>query len=346
MSLHCFIIAEAGVNHNGSETLAARLIETAAASGADAVKFQTFSAEKLVRPGARTARYQQANTGESDQFSMLKALELSSAVFRRLKEHADASGIEFMSTPFDVDAARLLVGLGMRRIKIPSGEINNLPFLADLAAFDLPLVLSTGMADIDEVDEAVETIAATRSRHGFMAPLQERLTLLHCTSNYPARAEDVNLRAMTTLRERFGLPIGYSDHTEGTAIAVAAVAAGAVMVEKHFTLDTSLPGPDHKASLPPGELRRMIQDIRSVEASLGDGVKRPREAELAVREVVRRSVTLLNARRAGEPIARQDLALLRPGSGIAPKDLGKVVGKRAARDLAAGSTLAWEDIVD
>lgn len=340
----CFIIAEAGVNHNGSEELAHGLVEAAAAAGADAVKFQTFSAEQLVRRGTETAAYQRSNAGETDQFAMLRRLELAPEALGRLKARADALGIEFMSTPFDVGAARLLVGLGMRRIKVPSGEITNLPLLEQLAEFGLPLVVSTGMADIAEVGEAVSAMGAARERAGCVTPLTEWLTLLHCTSNYPTRAEDVNLRAMLTLRERFQVPVGYSDHTEGAAIAVAAVALGASVVEKHFTLDRALPGPDHRASLAPGELAAMVREIRAVELGLGDGVKAPRPAELPVRDLVRRSVTLTRAVRRGERIDAADLALLRPGGGIPPKDLARVAGQRAARDLAAGSTLVWEDL--
>jgi N-acetylneuraminate synthase len=346
VSTRCFVIAEAGVNHNGSEELAVRLVEAAAASGADAVKFQSFSADKLVTPEARSAAYQRANTGATDQHSLLKKLELPRESFQRLKARSDSLGIEFMSTPFDADAARMLVKLGIKRLKVPSGEITNLPFLEFVAGFDVPLIVSTGMADLGEVAQAVEAISAARARLRIMGSLAERLTLLHCTSNYPARVEDVNLRAMATLRDRFELPVGYSDHTDGTAIAVAAVALGAVAIEKHFTLDRNLAGPDHKASLEPRSLLRMIQEIRLVEAGLGDGVKSPRPDELPVRELVRRSVTLSRARKAGERIDADDLALLRPGSGIAPKDLARVVGKRAARDLHAGATLAWEDLSD
>jgi N-acetylneuraminate synthase len=330
----CFIIAEAGVNHNGSEALAERLIEVAARAGADAVKFQTFDAAQLAAPGAKTADYQQRNTGEADQLAMLRALELPRGAYPRLKRKADALGIEFMSTPFDVDSAKMLVELGVRRLKVPSGEITNLPFLSALRAFHLPLIVSTGMADMQEVADAVEVLEG------------EKVTLLHCTSNYPAQSEDVNLRAMATLRERFGLPVGYSDHTEGTAVAVAAAALGADVIEKHFTTDRNLAGPDHKASLAPDMLARMVQEIRTVEQSLGDGVKAPRPAELPVRELVRRSVTLRRARKAGERLAKDDLVLLRPGRGIAPKDLAKVVGRRAKRDLPAGATLAWEDLAD
>jgi N,N'-diacetyllegionaminate synthase len=344
--MSCFLIAEAGVNHNGSETLALRLVETAAACGADAVKFQTFSAERLVRPGTETAAYQRTNAGTADQFAMLKALELPAGALARLKARADSFGVEFMSTPFDEYAARELVELGMKRIKIPSGEITNLPLLESLAAFDLPLIVSTGMADLEEVREAVGTISEIRARGRFTVPLGERLTLLHCTSNYPAEPVDANLRAMLALRESFCVPVGYSDHTEGTAVAVAAAALGATVIEKHFTLDKSLPGPDHRASLAPDELRQMIRDVRAAVASLGDGVKAPRPSELPVRDLVRRSVTLVRARRRGERIDSADLALLRPGTGIPPRDLVRVAGKRAARDLEVGEHLAWEDLVD
>jgi N,N'-diacetyllegionaminate synthase len=346
VSDRCFVIAEAGVNHNGSEELAARLIEAAADSGADAVKFQTFSTDKLVAPGAQTAAYQREATGATDQLAMLKALELPAEAFARLKALADRRGIEFMSTPFDIDAASMLVKLGMRRIKVGSGEITNVPLLEDLAGFDLPLILSTGMADMDEVAQAVLAIKAAREKRRFSASLPERLTLLHCTSNYPAAPEDANLRAMAALAERFRLPVGYSDHSEGTALAVAAAALGATVLEKHFTLDRGLPGPDHRASLAVDEFRRMVTEIRAVEAALGDGVKAPRASELPVRDAARRSVTLLRGRRAGERIQREDLTLLRPGNGIAPTDLAKVAGKRAARDLDAGRTLAWEDLTE
>jgi N-acetylneuraminate synthase len=342
--MHCFLIAEAGVNHNGSEQLAVQLVEAAAASGADAVKFQTFSAEKLVRPGTQTAAYQMANANLSDQFEMLKALELPEAALPRLKARADALGIEFMSTPFDLEAARLLVGLGMRRIKVPSGEITNLPFLEQLAQFDLPLIVSTGMADIEEVAQAVDAIASSRGER--TVPLHERVTLLHCTSNYPTAAQDVNLRAMHTLAARFRVPVGYSDHTQGTAISIAAAALGATVIEKHFTIDRALPGPDHKASLSVEELRQMVLEVREVATALGDGIKAPCAKELAVRDVVRRSVVLTRDKRAGEPIAPDDVVLLRPGTGIAPRDLRKVLGRRAARGLAAGALLAWEDLTD
>jgi N-acetylneuraminate synthase len=342
----CFLIAEAGVNHNGSSELAEQLIEVAARCGADAVKFQTFNAEDLVVPGTQTAAYQRANADATDQLEMLRQLELPTAALPRLKAKADACRIEFMSTPFDTVAARTLVGLGMQRIKVASGEITNLPFLADLARLDLPLIVSTGMATLDEVQEAVQVIASTRQESGLRAPLEERITLLHCTSNYPARYADVNLRAMATMRARFSLPVGYSDHTAGTAIAVAAVALGATVIEKHFTLDRELPGPDHKASLVPDELARMVTEIRAVEAGMGDGVKQPQEDELPVRALVRRSIVLAVHKQRGERVEFADLALLRPGTGLPPRDLRKVVGRRLMRSLPPGTLLSWNDLGD
>jgi N,N'-diacetyllegionaminate synthase len=341
----CFVIAEAGVNHNGDEALALRLVDAAAQCGADAVKFQTFTAERLAARGAAKAAYQVARTGQGDQVEMLKRLELVPEAYARLRDRAAEHGIEFLSTPFDELAADMLVGLGMKRIKVPSGELTNFPLLRHLAAKNLPMLLSTGMATLDEVGEAVDVVRRARAEFGLGEPLAERLTLLQCTSCYPARAEDVNLRAMWTLRERFGLPVGFSDHTEGLLAAVAAAAAGAAVIEKHFTLDRELPGPDHQASLQPGEFAAMVEQIRAVETLLGSEQKRPCVAELAVREVVRRSVTLARPVRAGATIKREDLVLLRPGTGIAPKYLDVVVGRRAVRDLPAGATLRWGDLV-
>jgi len=340
----CLVIAEAGVNHNGSEELALKLVVAAARAGADAVKFQTFRPETLVRPGAEKAAYQRARTGTGDQFSMLEALTLSESSHRRLFERCRELGIEFLSTPFDEAAADFLVGLGVRRVKVASGDLTNVPLLAHLAASGLPLIVSTGMATLEEVAEAVEVVSSARAERGFAAPLAQGLTLLHCTSNYPTALEDVNLRAMLTLRERFGLPCGYSDHTPGTLIAPVAAALGAVIIEKHFTLDRSLPGPDHQASLEPGELAQMIADIRAVERSLGSGEKVPRPCELTVRDLVRRSVTLRRPLRAGEALTREDLVVLRPGTGIPPRDLPRLAGRRVRRDLPAGAMLEWSDI--
>lgn len=343
--MSCFFIAEAGVNHNGSIDLALRLVDIAAECGADAVKFQTFSAERLVRPGARTAQYQAQATGESDQFAMLKRLELSEQSHRRIAARCVERGIEFMSTPFDEEAASLLLSLGMKRIKVPSGEITNIPFLEFLADADRPMIVSSGMATIEEIEAAVGAIARRRAARGFTAPLVDRVTVLHCTSNYPAADSDVNLRAMATIANATGLPIGYSDHTRGVAVATAAVALGATVIEKHFTIDKTLPGPDHAASVSPEELAMLIGQIRSVDVALGSPEKGPTAAELPIRALVRRSVTTRRPLRAGQRIEAQDLCLLRPGDGIPPAELSAVIGTRPRADVDAGVTLRWDDLV-
>ena len=339
-----FFIAEAGVNHNGSESMAMELVDVAAEAGADAIKFQTFSADKLVNRGTATAAYQKEQTGSDDQYELLRALELSEQMHRELKNRCDSRGIEFMSTPFDEEAALFLRDLGMRRYKIPSGEVSNLPFLRTLAATGLPLVLSTGMATLDEVRLAVDTLQEARNNAGHHAPLEQVLTVLHCTSNYPTRDEDVNLLAMRTMQQCLAVPVGYSDHTQGDRVALAAVAMGATMIEKHFTLDRSLPGPDHQASLEPAELAEMIGKIRQLEVCLGDGVKAPRESELPVRDLVRRSVTLRVDKARGSRLERDDLVLKRPGTGLPPSSIEDIVGRRLARDLNSGSLLDWADI--
>ncbi|MEY4564104.1 MAG: N-acetylneuraminate synthase [Pseudomonadota bacterium] len=339
-----FVIAEAGVNHNGSEDLALQLVDMAARCGADAVKFQTFSADKLVRQGAEKAEYQKQATGGGDQHSMLKQLEMSEDLHRRLFARCAEQGIEFMSTPFDEEAADFLVALGMRRIKVPSGEITNHPFLRFLVAKDLPLILSTGMADLGEILEAVEVIAAERQRLGLTRPLAEVLTILHCTSNYPASPHDVHLRAMATIAAATCVSVGYSDHTLGVAVSTAAVALGATVIEKHFTLDKNLPGPDHQASLSLDELTQMITQIRTVEQCLGGTEKKPTASELPVRALVRRSVTTLADLPAGAVITADDVVLLRPGNGIAPKELELVLGRKLKQAVKAGSTLQWSDV--
>lgn len=338
-----FIIAEAGVNHNGDEKLALALVEAAVESGADAVKFQTFSADKLTRRGAAKAEYQKKSTGEGDQYGMLKALEMSEQLHSRLFAHCAKLGIEFMSTAFDEEALDFLVGLGIKRIKVPSGEITNMPFLRHMAGKGLPLIVSTGMAELREVISAVDTIRETRKAHGFTAPLTEIVTILHCTSNYPTDVADVNLRAMATIAGATGLPVGYSDHTAGLAVSTGAVALGATVIEKHFTLDCELPGPDHKASLEPRQLTEFVRQIREVEAALGSSIKAPTESELPVRDLVRRSVTAARSIAAGETVGRNDITLLRPGTGIPPADFDKVIGRKPSRAIAAGETLSWLD---
>lgn len=340
----CYIIAEAGVNHNGSEGLARQLIDAAIVSGADAVKFQTFKAESLVTRKAKKAAYQQERTGGGDQLAMLKALELSHDAHHRLADYCKEQSIEFLSTPFDEESARFLIELGCRRMKISSGELTNAPFLRFLTAQGLPMILSTGMATMEEVGEAVDLITRVREERGCSEPLAEVLTLLHCTSNYPTPLADVNLRAMQTLGRNFSLPIGYSDHTAGIFVAPLARALGAVVLEKHFTLDRSLPGPDHAASLEPDELKQMVQAIRDTDLLLGSGEKAPTAPEVEVRVAARRSVTLVQNLPAGAVLESQMLTLMRPGDGIPPAALDELVGRRLRRSMLRGDTLQWEDL--
>jgi N-acetylneuraminate synthase len=342
-----FLIAEAGVNHNGRLDLAMQLVDAARAAGADAVKFQTFRAEDLALPGAATAAYQQGNTGETDQFTMLRKLELGADDHRAIADHCARAGIEFMSTPFSEDAVDLLVALGVRRLKLSSGEIVNRPLLEKAASTGLPLILSTGMADLDEVRQAVAWVRDAWARNGAprtWAPLPGPLVLLQCTSAYPAPDAALNLRAIATLREATGLSVGYSDHSLGTAAPLAAVALGACVVEKHITLDRSLPGPDHRASSEPPEFTAMARDIRRVQDMLGDGVKIPRDDELEVRAVARRSPVLVADLPAGTVLTRAHLQLRRPAGGIAAADLDAVVGRVLRADTAAGRALQWSDL--
>lgn len=339
-----FIIAEAGVNHNGDADRALAMVDAAAAAGADAVKFQTFSADKLAAPGAEKAEYQKRETGDGDQHAMLKALEMSDDLHRRLIARCIDQGVEFMSTPFDDEAADLLDELGMARIKVPSGEIVNHPFLKHLAAKNRPMIVSTGMATMQEIEEALVVIGAARAAHGFTAPMTEMVTVLHCTSNYPAAAADVNLRAMRTIGDVTGHPIGYSDHTLGLAVSTAAVALGATVIEKHFTLDRTLPGPDHSASLTVPELTGLIRQIRDVEAALGSPVKAPTDVELPVRAVVRRSVMARRSLPAGHALSADDLILLRPASGIEPKHFDALSGRVLSAPVEAGQPLTWDHL--
>lgn len=339
-----FIIAEAGVNHNGNRTLARELIAAAAEAGADAVKFQTFKAEKLVAPGTPKAAYQEKNTDGRDQLEMLRLLELSDEVHRELFNLCEDHGIEFMSTPFDEDSANFLISLGMRRIKVPSGELTNHPFLRFLAARKLPLILSTGMADLNEIVESVEVLKSAWAIADEQRPIEALLTILHCTSNYPARLEDVNLLAMQSISKRTSIPVGYSDHTQGILVSQGAVALGARVIEKHFTLDKELPGPDHKASLSPEELREMIRAIRSMEVALGSPDKAATAGERPIRALVRRSAVSIKAIAAGEIFSNENIALLRPGTGIPPSQFESILGTRAARPIVSGQLLTWDDI--
>lgn len=330
------IIAEAGVNHNGSPDLARALVHAAADAGADAVKFQTFSADRLVTEDARKAAYQERTSGgEETQHAMLKRLELPEEGHYDLQEICQQRAIEFMSTPFDEQSADFLAELGVRRFKIPSGEITNLPFLRHVARQGLPIILSTGMSRLGEVEAAVDAIVAAGCVD---------LSLLHCVSAYPAPIESVNLRAMDTLFAAFRLPVGFSDHTMGIEIPIAAAALGAVIIEKHLTLDRALPGPDHAASLTPDEFARMVDGIRNVEAALGDGRKAPRPVEHDVAAAVRKSLVAATAISAGEVITESTLAIRRPGGGLAPSAYDLVLGRKARTSLPAGTLLSWEHL--
>ncbi|MBM4221478.1 MAG: N-acetylneuraminate synthase [Gammaproteobacteria bacterium] len=320
------IIAEAGVNHNGDAGMAKRLVDAAAAAGADYVKFQTFSAERLVTRDAPKAEYQKRNDGGPDsQFAMLKRLELSEKMHHDLLAHCKNRGIAFLSTGFDIESVNFLDALRIPMFKIPSGEITNLPYLRHIGSLGKPVVMSTGMATLDEIGAALGVLEEAGTPRG-------AVTVLHCTTDYPAAMADVNLRAMATIRDTFGVAVGYSDHTEGIEIAVGAVALGASLIEKHFTLDRGLPGPDHKASLEPDELKALVTAIRNVETALGDGVKRPTASELKNMVVARKSLVAAHPIRAGELFTRENLGIKRPGTGISPMRLDEIVGKRADRD--------------
>ncbi len=331
-----FIIAEAGVNHNGDLDIALRLIDAAAEAKASAVKFQTFSTERLVTRQAPKATYQkQSSDAQESQYTMLKRLELSRSDHKRLLTHAHAQGIMFLSTPFDHASADLLIELGVPAIKIGSGELTNLPFLEYVARQRRPIILSTGMAYLSEVEQAVRCIQAHSDA---------LLILLHCVSNYPARASDTNLHAMCTMRQAFNLPVGYSDHTMGITVPIAAIALGACVIEKHFTLDRTLPGPDQKASLEPHEMREMVQAIRDVKAALGDGMKRPVASELDTARVARKSIVSQVDISAGTEITTEMLAIKRPGTGIPPRDLTRVIGRTARVAIPADTIIEWEMI--
>ncbi|HLF98263.1 MAG TPA: N-acetylneuraminate synthase [Methylococcaceae bacterium] len=348
----CMVIAEAGVNHNGSLDMARRLVDAAAAAGADAVKFQTFKAEKLTSRNAPKAAYQQETTDPSEsQLGMIRSLELSEDMHRCLIDHASERGIAFLSTPFDLESLELLhERFKLPRLKLPSGEITNALLLVAAARTGLPIILSTGMSTLGEVEQALSALAFGYLGDGAPAPaafdaayrsdagqriLREKVALLHCTTEYPAPFHEINLRAMQTLHCAFGLPVGFSDHSEGIALPIAAVSLGAVVIEKHFTLDKSLPGPDHKASLDPDELLHMVRGIRQVEAARGDGIKRPVASELANRDVVRKSLVAMRPISKGELFDSSNVTVKRPGTGISPFCYWDVIGRPADKDYAA-----------
>jgi len=327
------VIAEAGVNHNGSLERALDMVDAAAEAGADMVKFQAFRADELASADAETAAYQAENSGQRAQLAMLRELELDAEAFESLATRCRERSVAFLCTAFDGGLLETLVALGMGTIKVPSGELTNAPLLERVAGFGLPVLLSTGMATLDEVEDAV----AVLRRGG-----AEDVTVLHCTSLYPAPMASVNLRAMTTMAERLDLPVGYSDHTLGDAVAIAATALGARVIEKHFTLDRGLPGPDHKASLEPGELATMIRRIRDVAVALGDGVKRPADDEADTARVVRRSWHAARDLAAGATVANGDATLKRPASGLAPAE--SPIGRKLAHAVKADAPIRAEDL--
>jgi len=323
------VIAEAGVNHNGDMNLAEGLVDCAAEAGADLVKFQTFRADRLVTRYAAQADYQRRNSGiDESQHAMIQRLELSRADHELLIEHCARAGIGFFSTGFDEASVDLLAELGQQRFKIPSGEITNLPYLRHIGRYGKPVILSTGMARLSEIEGALDVLIAAGTA-------RELVTVLHCNTEYPTPMADVNLHAMLSIRDALGVAVGYSDHTAGIEIAVAAVALGATLIEKHLTLDRTLPGPDHKASLEPNEFTAMVAAIRNVEVALGDGIKRPTPSEIKNMAIARKSLVAARAIRAGERFDAANITVKRPGTGLSPMRWDEVIGRRAARDFAA-----------
>ncbi|MDT2820804.1 N-acetylneuraminate synthase [Enterococcus devriesei] len=328
-----YVIAEVGVNHNGSLDLALESIDKAKECGADAVKFQTFNTNRLTSKKAPMAKYQKDNTkNEETQYDMLKKLELTKTDFFKIKRHCEVQQIDFLSTPFDEDSAAFLKEIGVEGFKIGSGDLTNLPFLRKLDMYGLPILLSTGMSTIDEVKEAMDCFT------------DSQVTILHCTSNYPAASEDINLLAINTLKKAFEVPVGYSDHSLGYDVGICSVAMGARVIEKHFTLDTNLPGPDHKASLNPEDFKVFVDHIRNAEIFLGDGIKRPMPSEMSTREVARKSLIVVKDLNAGDVLNEKNLSIKRPGNGIGPKYFYQLIGKKVNKKLEAESILTKDDI--
>lgn len=319
-----YIIAEAGVNHNGSFEIACQLIDAAKTAGVDCIKFQTFKSENLVSHLAQKAEYQKDTTGDGSQVDMLKKLELSYEEFLKLKSYCDHVGICFLSTPFDFESIDFLNSIDMPFWKIPSGEITNYPYLVALAKTGKPVVMSTGMCEMREIEEAINVLKENGSKD---------IKLLHCNTEYPTPYEDVNLKAMTTISETFGLEVGYSDHTKGIEVPIAAVALGATVIEKHFTLNRNMKGPDHKASLEPDELAKMVQSIRNIEKAIGSGDKKPSPSEKKNILVARKSIVAKTSIRCGEEFTEANITVKRPGNGISPMHWNEVIGKRAVRDF-------------
>jgi N,N'-diacetyllegionaminate synthase len=319
------IIAEAGVNHNGSLVLAKRLVDIAADAGADAVKFQTFTADTLVSKVAQKAAYQkQTTSAEESQYEMLKKLELGEDAHREIISHCNARRIMFLSTPFDHGSIDMLNGFGMPIFKVPSGEITNLPYLRHIGSLGKEVILSTGMADLGEIEDALDVLLEAGTS-------RDRVTVLHATTEYPCPVDEVNLRAMLTISNAFGVKVGYSDHTQGIEVPIAAVAMGACVIEKHFTLDRTMEGPDHKASLEPQELGAMVQSIRQVTQALGDGIKKPSKSETRNIVIARKSIVAARQIKAGEIFDEDNITIKRPGSGISPMRWDEIVGQVAQK---------------
>lgn len=352
------IIAEAGVNHNGDQELAFELVKAAYEAGADIVKFQTFRAKNLVTKDAAQASYQVKNTGKkTSQLEMLARLELSIEAHHALLKQCNQLGIGFLSTAFDFESLDFLVSeIGLKTLKVPSGDITNAPLLLEHARTGCDLIVSTGMANLGEIEAALGIIAYGYTKRSESKPspeefleaynsesgknlLRKKVTLLHCTSEYPAPIEDINLKAMDTLAAAFMLPVGYSDHSEGIAIPTAAAARGASLIEKHFTLDRSMEGPDHKASLEPDELRAMVKAVRQLELALGDGIKGPRPSELKNKSVARKSLVAAENIKAGDSFSPDNLTTKRPGHGLSPHKYWKILGTKAKRDYSPGELI-------
>lgn len=324
--MRVFVIAEAGVNHNGSIELAKQLIDVASEAGADAVKFQTFKAENLVSKHATKAAYQRETTdNEESQFDMIKRLELDVDRHKELMDYCNQKKIMFLSTPFDHDSIELLEKMGLEVFKIPSGEITNLPYLRHIGRLDKKVILSTGMADIGEIEDALDVLIEAGTK-------KKNITVLHANTMYPTPMEDVNLKAMQTIACTFGVEIGYSDHTLGIEVPIAAVAMGAQVIEKHFTLDKTMEGPDHRASLEPDELKAMVKAIRNIEKALGSGIKKTSLSEKPNMEVARKSIVAAREIKKGEVLSEDNLAVKRPGNGLSPMRWDEIVGTKASRD--------------
>ena len=327
MTSRTLIIAEAGVNHNGDLALARQLIDVAAVAGADLVKFQTFTADRLATRTAQKADYQNRTTTSTEsQHEMLSRLELTDAMHHELIAHCATRKIDFFSTGFDIESVDLLVRHGQNHFKIPSGEITNLPYLRHIGRLGKSVILSTGMANLGEIEAAIDALEAAGTPRAM-------LTVLHCTTEYPTPMAEVNLRAMLSIHAAFGVAVGYSDHTQGIEVAIAAVAMGATVIEKHFTLDRNLPGPDHKASLEPAELNAMVAAIRNIEVALGDGIKRLTTSEARNRPVVRKSLVASRAIKSGALFTAENITAKRPATGISPMRWDEVIGKTALRDF-------------